>query len=94
MHFSFLFYHHYQVAYAFQPVGDLCPEGVVRTKPWGTVHAVFSAKEVIGKEPFLVQNADDYYGKTVYEQMYTFLVSTERKVASKHCLSFFSFLVF
>jgi dTDP-glucose pyrophosphorylase len=33
-----------------------------RLKPWGTTHAVLSAKEYIN-EPFLVINADDYYGQ-------------------------------
>ena len=33
-----------------------------REKPWGTAHAVLMAKDVI-KEPFLVINGDDYYGK-------------------------------
>ncbi len=32
-----------------------------RKKPWGTTHAVLSAKHLIN-EPFLVINADDYYG--------------------------------
>ena len=33
-----------------------------RQKPWGTAHAVLMAAEVI-KEPFVVINGDDYYGK-------------------------------
>lgn len=33
-----------------------------REKPWGTAHAVLMAKDVI-KEPFLVINGDDFYGK-------------------------------
>ena len=33
-----------------------------RQKPWGTAHAVLMAKDVI-KEPFVVINGDDYYGK-------------------------------
>ena len=37
-----------------------CPPG--RKKPWGTAHAVLSAKNKI-KEPFAVINADDFYGK-------------------------------
>lgn len=42
-----------------------------RSKPWGTAHAVWAARNVID-EPFLVINADDYYGKKAY------------KMASKH----------
>ena len=60
-----------QVHYAFQeydslPGGFLPPEG--RTKPYGTVHAVLAAKDVI-HEPFAVINADDYYGKDAFQAM-------------------------
>ena len=51
------------VDYAFQDINDIpgeLPEG--RTKPWGTGQAVLAAKDVI-KTPFIVINADDYYGK-------------------------------
>jgi len=45
------------------PVGfSLPPE---RTKPWGTNHAVLTGKGVIN-EPFLVINADDFYGRDSY----------------------------
>ncbi|WP_160140172.1 sugar phosphate nucleotidyltransferase [Chryseobacterium sp. c4a] len=37
-----------------------------RQKPWGTGHAVLCAKDVI-QEPFIMINADDFYGKEVYE---------------------------
>lgn len=40
-----------------------------RTKPWGTGHALLSIKEVV-KEPFVIVNADDYYGKEAYKQIY------------------------
>ncbi|MEA4999711.1 MAG: sugar phosphate nucleotidyltransferase [Candidatus Limiplasma sp.] len=36
-----------------------------RVKPFGTVHAVLCAKDVI-HEPFAVINADDYYGRDPY----------------------------
>ena len=39
-----------------------------RTKPFGTVHAVLSAKESI-KEPFAVINADDFYGRDAFVTM-------------------------
>ena len=45
-----------------------------RTKPWGTVHAVLCAKNVI-KEPFAVINADDYYGRAAFETLGTYLSS-------------------
>ena len=60
-----------EVHYAFQeydslPGGFVPPEG--RTKPYGTVHAVLAAKDVI-HEPFAVINADDYYGKDAFRTM-------------------------
>lgn len=44
-----------------------------RTKPWGTGQAILCCKEVV-KEPFLVINADDYYGKQAYKEAYDYLV--------------------
>ena len=55
--------HNVTVDYAFQDINDIpgtMPEG--RTKPWGTGQAVLAAKNVIDT-PFIVINADDYYGK-------------------------------
>ena len=63
------------VEYAFQetyklPEGYTCPEG--RTKPWGTGHAVYCCRDIV-KEPFAVINADDYYGKAAFKQIYDYL---------------------
>ncbi|MBP5580789.1 MAG: nucleotidyltransferase [Ruminococcus sp.] len=61
--------------YCFQDMEDL-PRGFSvpagRTKPWGTVHAVLAARELIN-EPFLIVNADDYYGRNAYESAYRYL---------------------
>lgn len=43
-----------------------------RTKPWGTVQAVLTAKDVI-KSPFAVINSDDYYGRSAYKVMGEYL---------------------
>ncbi len=40
-----------------------------RTKPFGTVHAVLVARDVI-KQPFAVLNADDYYGVSAFKTAY------------------------
>lgn len=56
------------------PEGYSCPEG--RQKPWGTGHAVLCAKNAVTK-PFLVINADDYYGQSVYETMYKALTEND-----------------
>ena len=64
------------VEYAFQEIGDL-PEGFVvpegRTKPWGTGQAILAAKDVI-KEPFIVINADDYYGKEGFKRIHDYMI--------------------
>ena len=67
------------VSYVFQspdalPAGFSLPEG--RVKPWGTGHAVLSAREEV-TTPFAVINADDYYGAESYRLMHAQLVSGE-----------------
>lgn len=65
------------VEYAFQEMNDL-PDGFSvpagRTKPWGTGQAILAAKDVI-KEPFLVINADDYYGKEGFKRLHEYMVN-------------------
>ena len=53
------------------------PEG--RTKPYGTVHAVLSAAEVLGDDPFVVINADDLYGEQAYADIAAPLESCAEK---------------
>lgn len=70
--------HDVTVDYAFQDINDIpgtLPEG--RTKPWGTGQAVLAAKEVI-KTPFIVINADDYYGKDGFRAVHEYLVNGGR----------------
>lgn len=67
-----------EVAYAYQEKDDI-PEPyrtqyADRQKPWGTGQAILCCKDVI-KEPFLVINADDYYGKEAYVEAYKHLTS-------------------
>ena len=67
------------VEYVFQELDDLpegfeVPEG--RTKPWGTGQAVLCCKDIV-KEPFVIINADDYYGKEAFVKLHDFLVSGE-----------------
>ena len=62
------------VDYAFQDMNDIpgeLPEG--RTKPWGTGQAVLAAKDLI-HTPFIVINADDYYGKEGFRAVHEYLV--------------------
>lgn len=65
-----------EITYAFQdlsfiPDGYSVPDG--RTKPWGTGQAVLAAKDLI-HEPFVVINADDYYGKEAFRKLHDWLV--------------------
>ncbi len=75
--------HGVEVGYAFQaldniPEGYAVPEG--RTKPWGTGQAVLAAKDVVN-EPFIVINADDYYGKEGFKKIREFLVANTKENA-------------
>lgn len=66
---------HVKVEYAYQELNDL-PVGFElpanRTKPWGTVHALLAAKDYI-HAPFLVINADDYYGQQAFKDVSSYL---------------------
>lgn len=66
-----------ETEYVFQDF-DLTKYGidreVERAKPWGTAHAVLSAKDTI-KEPFCVINADDFYGYDSFKKMADFLIN-------------------
>ena len=72
----------------FQGIDNL-PEGFTRnperTKPWGTNHAVLMAKDLI-HEPFMVINADDFYGKESFEVMAKFLLSVNGE-QGKYCMA-------
>lgn len=67
-----------EIRYAYQQL-DALPEGFTvpagRQKPWGTAHAVWTAKEAIGGAPFAVINADDYYGPAGYKLVYDHLAA-------------------
>lgn len=65
-----------ETAYAFQELDDIPEEYRKkfqgRTKPWGTGQAILCCKGLV-HEPFLVINADDYYGKEAYKEAYDYL---------------------
>ncbi|MEE0969564.1 MAG: sugar phosphate nucleotidyltransferase [Clostridia bacterium] len=68
-----------KVEYAFQdicniPEGFSVPEG--RTKPWGTAHAVLSAKEYV-HDNFAVINSDDFYGRDAFVKLAEHLKNAE-----------------
>ena len=78
-----------EIRYAFQELDNI-PAGfqipAERTKPWGTSHAVFCAREQIDGAPFAVINADDYYGKSAYREVYQYLCHAEDGQYYKFCM--------
>ena len=70
-----------EIVYAYQELENL-PEGFSipkdRTKPWGTSHAVLCAKEAIGNNPFVVLNADDFYGRTAFRAAFNWLINNDK----------------
>lgn len=84
------------VAYAYQELDDI-PEEFretfkERTKPWGTGQAILCCKDVV-KEPFLVINADDYYGKEAYVKAYNELTSNQNDQNGKLQVSMVGFVL-
>lgn len=70
-----------ETEYVFQeldnlPEGYKVPEG--REKPWGTGQAVLTCKNVVDG-PFVVINADDYYGKEGFVKVNEFLQNAQTK---------------
>lgn len=65
------------IEYVHQELEDL-PDGYEvpagRVKPWGTGQAILACKSVV-KEPFVIINADDYYGKEAFVRLHDFLIS-------------------
>ena len=77
-----------QVEYVYQKLEDLpegfsVPEG--RVKPWGTAHAILSARDVV-KEPFAVINADDYYGIKAFQEIYNYLEQAQDDDKYRYCM--------
>lgn len=75
---------HLVVDYVYQeldalPSGFAVPDG--RTKPWGTGHAIWCARETI-REPFVVINGDDFYGRDAFAHMAAFLSSPPEQEGS------------
>lgn len=64
-----------EVEYAYQDLNDV-PEGTKipeeRVKPWGTTHALLSCRNILKDDPFVVCNADDFYGRNAFETVMDF----------------------
>jgi len=77
-----------ETEYAFQALSDIpaplsIPKG--REKPWGTCHAVLSAKNLVDG-PFAVINADDFYGADAFGKMYDFLSKAKNDEKIRNCM--------
>ena len=82
---------HMDVHYVYQelsrlPDGYCVPEN--RTKPLGTGHAIWCCKDAVSS-PFVVINADDYYGVSAYQQMYDMLCSMPENAHSSYAMAGF-----
>lgn len=76
------------VCYAFQdqndlPAGHTCP--AERQKPWGTGHAILACRDLLDC-PFVVVNADDYYGRS-FDQMIAYLKNLPENAEGCYCLA-------
>lgn len=68
------------VSYVYQaldeiPEGCSIPEG--REKPWGTTHAIWSARKELKGKSFITINADDFYGYSAFKLAYDFIMASE-----------------
>lgn len=75
--------------YVFQELDDLpegfsLPEG--RTKPWGTGQALLACRGTV-TNPFIVINADDYYGKEGFKLIHDYLVEHANDGEHNYCMA-------
>lgn len=77
------------VSYVRQSLTDL-PPGFAppadRKKPWGTAHAVLSCREIVDA-PFVVINADDYYGPESFSLLYGALPEVEDGPVARYLMA-------
>ncbi len=72
--------------YVYQDLDDNTEEFIIpadRKKPWGTAHAILSAKDAVS-EPFAVINADDFYGRDAFTKAVAFL--NNEVAENKQCI--------
>lgn len=83
------------VEYAFQELDDIPQEFQEkfqgRTKPWGTGQAILACRGKV-TEPFLVINADDFYGKEAYVEAYQYL-KEKKEVSGKEPICMVGFVL-
>ena len=76
-----------EVEYAFQDMKDI-PDDVTipaeRVKPWGTTHALLACRNILLDDPFIVCNADDFYGKKKKKKVMKFF--HEESGVNNYCM--------
>lgn len=76
-----------EVEYAYQDLKDI-PEGVEipaeRVKPWGTTHALLATRNILKEDPFVICNADDYYGKDAFKKVIEWFHEGEKE--NEYCM--------
>ena len=80
-----------EIRYAYQEQDKMLPEGFAvpeerGSKPWGTSHAVLCAREEIGDAPFVVLNADDYYGKSAFKVIFDYMSSLDESQTREYAM--------
>ncbi len=79
---------HMEVSYVRQDLHDI-PNGfsvpLERKKPWGTGHAVLSCRKLIDA-PFVVINADDYYGPHSFQLLYNAMEEVANQIVPSRYL--------
>ena len=76
-----------EVEYAFQDINDIPKGNVVpsdRKKPWGTTHALLACRHILKDDPFIICNADDFYGKDAFLKVSKFF--DENKNNDEYCM--------
>jgi len=76
-----------EMDFAFQELDDLPGHFTPpsdRVKPWGTGHAVWSARDKVSR-PFLVINADDFYGRSSYQLAFEHLSGKSDNSSGSYC---------
>ena len=81
---------HCETAFVYQELDDLpggfdVPQG--RQKPWGTAHAVLSCKDRVDTN-FAVINADDFYGRTAFQALSSYLHNAKDRQESYDLVHF------
>ena len=76
-----------EVEYAFQDINDIPKGNVVpidRKKPWGTTHALLACRHILKDDPFIICNADDFYGKDAFVKVAKFFEESNKE--NEYCM--------